>query len=157
MQSQIPGGENCSHTINELSNNPINGPKLFEIVASALVFQYVPPVRENQTSERVSSNSDKFNCWLGQILQRDIESVPVELCEVEQYGIAIRICCLESPDPPPSFEDIENVEACLEQQIVRFLLATRVTRPIAVHRLLAGQVFIYSLSTYLINYELKLK
>ncbi|XP_014296945.1 pyridoxal-dependent decarboxylase domain-containing protein 1 [Microplitis demolitor] len=115
--SQIPGGENCSHTINELSNNPINGPKLFEIVASALVFQYVPPVRENQTSERVSSNSDKFNCWLGQILQRDIESVPVELCEVEQYGIAIRICCLESPDPPPSFEDIENVEACLEQQI----------------------------------------
>ncbi|XP_074093920.1 pyridoxal-dependent decarboxylase domain-containing protein 1 isoform X2 [Cotesia typhae] len=115
--SQIPGGENCSHTINELTNNPINGPKLFEVVASALVFQYVPAVRENQTSERVLSNSDKFNCWLGQILQRDIESVPIELCELEQYGIAIRICCLESPDPPPSSEDIDNVEACLEQQI----------------------------------------
>ncbi|CAG5088395.1 Similar to pdxdc1: Pyridoxal-dependent decarboxylase domain-containing protein 1 (Xenopus laevis) [Cotesia congregata] len=90
---------------------------LVSVVASALVFQYVPAVKENQTSERVLSNSDKFNCWLGQILQRDIESVPIELCELEQYGIAIRICCLESPDPPPTSEDIDNVEACLEQQI----------------------------------------
>ncbi|XP_058804435.1 putative pyridoxal-dependent decarboxylase domain-containing protein 2 isoform X2 [Phymastichus coffea] len=121
--SQEPGGETGSYTILELLNNPINGPQLLEVVASALVFQFVPPEAENQEIQRVPPYFDKLNSWLGQILQRDIENVDIELCEIEQYGVAIRICPLESPECPPNTEDLDNVVACLEQQI-EILLAT---------------------------------
>lgn len=83
------------------------------------MFQYIPAVNA-QSSERNPSYYDVFNCWLGQILQRDIENVPIELCEIEQHGVAIRICCLESAGVPPTIDDVENVVACLEQQIVSF-------------------------------------
>ncbi|XP_033183267.1 putative pyridoxal-dependent decarboxylase domain-containing protein 2 isoform X1 [Bombus vancouverensis nearcticus] len=115
--SQPPGGETGSYTINELLTNPVNNPQLFEAVASALVFQFVPADRDPQTTERVPPYYDKLNSWLGQILQRDIENVQIELCEIEHHGIAIRICPLENPDQPPTTEDIDNVIACLEQQI----------------------------------------
>lgn len=84
-----------------------------------MVFQFVPADRDAQSMERVPPYYDKLNSWLGQILQRDIENVQVELCEIEQHGVAIRICPLENPERPPTDEEIENVVACLEQQIVR--------------------------------------
>lgn len=118
FQSQPPGGETGSYTINELLTNPVNNPQLFEAVASALVFQFVSADRDPQITERVPPYYDKLNSWLGQILQRDIENVQIEMCEIEHHGIAIRICPLENPDQPPTTEDIDNVIACLEQQIV---------------------------------------
>ncbi|XP_043248213.1 pyridoxal-dependent decarboxylase domain-containing protein 1 [Colletes gigas] len=121
--SQPPGGELGSYTINELLTNPVNSPQLFEVVASALVFQFLPADRDSETTERVPPYYDKLNSWLGQILQRDIENVQIELCEIEHHGAAIRICPLENSEPPPSTEDIDNVVACLEQQI-EILLAT---------------------------------
>lgn len=99
--------------------NPINSPQLLEVVASALVFQFTPPDHEPQCNDRVPPYYDKLNSWLGQILQRDIENVQIELCEIEQYGVAIRICPLEYPDNPPTSDDVDMVYACLEQQIVR--------------------------------------
>lgn len=65
--SQPPGGETGSYTINELLTNPVNNPQLFEAVASALVFQFVPADRDPQTTERVPPYYDKLNSWLGQI------------------------------------------------------------------------------------------
>ncbi|XP_076249009.1 pyridoxal-dependent decarboxylase domain-containing protein 1 isoform X2 [Calliopsis andreniformis] len=121
--SQPPGGETGTYTINELLTNPVNNPQLFEAVASVLVFQFVPADRDPQATERVPPYYDKLNSWLGQILQRDIENVEIELCEIEHHGVAIRICPLENPEPPPTTEDIDNVVACLEQQI-EILLAT---------------------------------
>lgn len=121
LQSQPPGGEAGSYTINELLTNPVNNPQLFEAVASVLVFQFVPADRDPQATERVPPYYDKLNSWLGQILQRDIENVEIELCEIEHHGVAIRICPLENPEQPPSTEDIDNVVACLEQQIVSWL------------------------------------
>ncbi|KZC08255.1 Pyridoxal-dependent decarboxylase domain-containing protein 1 [Dufourea novaeangliae] len=121
--SQPPGGETGSYTINDLLTNPVNSPQLFDAVASALVFQFVPADRDSQATERVPPYYDKLNSWLGQILQRDIENVQIELCEIEHHGVAIRICPLENPEEPPSTEDIDNVVACLEQQI-EILLAT---------------------------------
>lgn len=120
LQSQAPGGENGTYTINDLSTAPINSPQLFEIVASAIVFQFAPADRDSQSTERIPPYYDKLNSWLGQILQRDISNVQIELCEIEQHGVAIRMCPLENPERPPSDEDIENVVACLEQQVVRF-------------------------------------
>nr|XP_050845721.1 pyridoxal-dependent decarboxylase domain-containing protein 1 [Vespula vulgaris] len=123
LLSQVPGGESGSYTVNDLLANPVNNSQIFEIVSSALVFQFVPADRDPQTLERVPPYYDKLNSWLGQILQRDIENVQIELCEIEHHGVAIRICPLESPEQPPSSEDIDNVVACLEQQI-EILLAT---------------------------------
>lgn len=122
--SQSPGGETESYTLSEyLVNNPINNLQLFEVVASALVFQFVPAHKDLQTTDRVLPYYDKLNSWLGQILQRDIDNVQIELCDIEQCGVAIRICPLENPDQPPTTEDINNLVTCLEQQI-EILLAT---------------------------------
>lgn len=88
------------------------------MVASALVFQFVPQDSDVLELERVPPYYDKLNSWLGQILQRDIDNVDIELCEMEQYGIAIRICPIESAECPPMSDDIENVIDCLDQQIV---------------------------------------
>lgn len=98
--------------------NPVHGPQLFEVIASAVVFQFIPVDRDTQANERVPPYYDKLNSWLGQILQRDIDNVQIELCEIEQHGVAIRVCPLESCERPPSSEDIDNLIACLEQQIV---------------------------------------
>lgn len=97
----------------------MNNLQLFEIVASALVFQFVPVNKSLQATERVLPYYDKLNSWLGQILQRDIENVQIELCDIEQCGVAIRICPLENSERPPMTEDIDNLVTCLEQQIVR--------------------------------------
>ncbi|XP_012284372.1 pyridoxal-dependent decarboxylase domain-containing protein 1 [Orussus abietinus] len=107
--SQAPGEESGS--------GETNGPLHFEVVASAFVFQFVPSDHDPRANERVPPYYDKLNSWLGQILQRDIENVQVELCEIEQRGVAIRVCPLESSKSPPRPEDVDNVVACLEQQV----------------------------------------
>lgn len=99
----------------------MNNLQLFEIVANALVFQFVSANKDHnlQATDRVLPYYDKLNSWLGQILQRDIDNIQIELCDIEQCGVAIRICPLENPDQPPTTEDIDNLVTCLEQQIVR--------------------------------------
>lgn len=120
LQSQPPGGETESYTLSEYLANPVNNLQLFEVVASAVVFQFVPVSNKDiHAAERVLPYYDKLNSWLGQILQRDIGNVPIELCDIEQCGVAIRICPLENPEEPPTSEDIANIMICLEQQMVR--------------------------------------
>ncbi|EZA54552.1 Pyridoxal-dependent decarboxylase domain-containing protein [Ooceraea biroi] len=121
--SQPPGGETESYTLSEYLANPVNNLQLFEMVASVIVFQFVPTNKDLQTTERVLPYYDKLNSWLGQILQRDIDNIQIELCDIEQCGIAIRICPLENLDQPPTSDDIDNLVTCLEQQI-EILLAT---------------------------------
>ncbi|XP_011639939.1 pyridoxal-dependent decarboxylase domain-containing protein 1 [Pogonomyrmex barbatus] len=121
--SQPPGGETESYTLSDYLANPVNNLQLFEIVANALVFQFVSANKDLQATDRVLPYYDKLNSWLGQILQRDIDNIQIELCDIEQCGVAIRICPLENPDQPPTTEDIDNLVTCLEQQI-EILLAT---------------------------------
>ncbi|KYN36581.1 Pyridoxal-dependent decarboxylase domain-containing protein 1 [Trachymyrmex septentrionalis] len=121
--SQPPGGETESYTLSEYLANPVNNLQLFEVVANALVFQFVSSNGNLQVTDRVLPYYDKLNSWLGQILQRDIDNIQIELCDIEQCGIAIRICPLENPDQPPTSEDIDNLVTFLEQQI-EILLAT---------------------------------
>ncbi|KYN15707.1 Pyridoxal-dependent decarboxylase domain-containing protein 1 [Trachymyrmex cornetzi] len=115
--SQPPGGETESYTLSEYLANPVNNLQLFEVVANALVFQFVSSNGDLQVTDRVLPYYDKLNSWLGQILQRDIDNIQIELCDIEQCGIAIRICPLENPDQPPTSEDIDNLVTFLEQQI----------------------------------------
>jgi len=107
----------------------VNNLQLFEVVANALVFQFVSTNKDLQATDRVLPYYDKLNSWLGQILQRDIDNIQIELCDIEQCGVAIRICPLENPDPPPTTEDIDNLVTCLEQQIVRISWITLIHIP----------------------------
>lgn len=118
-----------SYTLSEYLANPVNNLQLFEVVANALVFQFVSTNKDLQTTDRVLPYYDKLNSWLGQILQRDIDNIQIELCDIEQCGVAIRICPLENPDPPPTTEDIDNLVTCLEQQIVRISWITLIHIP----------------------------
>ncbi|XP_043461282.1 putative pyridoxal-dependent decarboxylase domain-containing protein 2 [Leptopilina heterotoma] len=126
--SQPPSGELGTATAtatphNDLVPSPVNSHQLFEVVSSAFVFQFVPIDYDAESMERVPNYYDKLNSWLGQILQRDIDNVQIELCEMEQHGLLIRICPLESPERPPTIEDVDNIVACLDQQI-EILIAT---------------------------------
>lgn len=107
----------------------MNNLQLFEVVANALVFQFVSANKDLQATDRVLPYYDKLNSWLGQILQRDIDNIQIELCDIEQCGVAIRICPLENPDQPPTTEDIDNLVTCLEQQIVRISWSTLIYIP----------------------------
>lgn len=105
--SQAPGGE-----LTDVSSKPVNTNLLFEVVASAVVFQFVP----EGCQQRVAPYYDKLNSWLGQILQRDASQVPVELCELEQSGVVLRYCPLEALIIPSS-ADLDSFIVCLEQQL----------------------------------------
>ncbi|CAB0033236.1 unnamed protein product [Trichogramma brassicae] len=112
--SQEPGEGSGTFSMNELLTTAVTSAQLVQSVTSALVFQFVPPNIEDQ---RIPPYYDKLNSWLGQILERHVENIELEFCELEQYGIAIRISPLESTESPPSSDDIDDVIACLEQQI----------------------------------------
>ena len=100
--------------------NSITIPQLLEVVSTVVLFQFKPQVVDPQETDMSPIYYNKLNSWLAQILQRDIDNIDVELCEIEQHGIAIRICPLESTECPPTSDDIDNVIACLEQQMVSY-------------------------------------
>ena len=76
-------------------------------------------------------------------MQRDIENVEIELCELDQYAITIRICPIESTDEPPSSNDIENIVASLEQQIVS--LQFKITQNFDSHTLQFMNFFFFNI------------
>ncbi|KAK6623817.1 hypothetical protein RUM44_010673 [Polyplax serrata] len=116
---QKPGGEFGSLVINDLSNKTVAEPALvFEATTSTVVFQFVPVSQNSETTykSQVPQYYNKLNSWLGQILQRDTPQVNVEICELEQAGLVLRICPLEATIPI-SNGDIEIFINCLEQQL----------------------------------------
>ncbi|CAD0199575.1 unnamed protein product [Chrysodeixis includens] len=59
--------------------------------ASACVaFQFAPP-----GTEKPPPYYDKLNSWLGQVLQREAETISIEVCETEAHGVVLRYCPLE--------------------------------------------------------------
>ena len=56
---------------------------------------------------------------LGQILQRDVPQINVEICELENAGLVLRICPLEAIIPICG-NDIEIFISSLEQHLVIF-------------------------------------
>lgn len=116
--SPQPGGDSGTLTISELVSKPVNFSMLFEVVACAVVFQFIPELNEGEENGRVPSYYDKLNSWLGQILQRDAPHVPIEMCDLETSGVVIRYCPLEAgTDKQPTVEEIDAFIICLEQQL----------------------------------------
>ncbi|XP_065340823.1 putative pyridoxal-dependent decarboxylase domain-containing protein 2 isoform X1 [Cloeon dipterum] len=116
LMNQRPGGEAGSISITELVKKPISTTVLFEVTSSTVVFQFVPENHNND--ERVPDYYDKLNSWLGQILQRDVQEVPLEICELDVSGVILRYCPLElSPERLPTTAHIEKFATSMEQQL----------------------------------------
>lgn len=60
---------------------------------------------------------------LGQILQRDIPQINVEICDLDYAGLVLRICPLEAIISINS-NDIDLFISCLEQQLVIYTINT---------------------------------
>nr|CAD7428283.1 unnamed protein product [Timema monikensis] len=118
LQSQQPGGESGTFTVNEVVTKPVSTAVLLESVACTVVFQFVPESSEGENVSRVSAYFDKLNSWLGQILQRDAPHVPVVICELESNGVVLRYCPLEmAGEKHPSPAEVDLFTSCLEQQL----------------------------------------
>lgn len=78
---------------------------------SLLSHQFVP--KDLPLSQPVPPYYDKLNSWLGQILQRDVPSINLNLNETSMFGTVLRICPFEGS----SGGDYESLLACLEGQV----------------------------------------
>ncbi|KFM65712.1 Pyridoxal-dependent decarboxylase domain-containing protein 1, partial [Stegodyphus mimosarum] len=92
---------------------------LFEALTTVVVFQYVPQSLKN--GEQPVKNPpyyDNLNSWLVQLMARQVPNIKTEIIELEDYGICLRICPLESAHLlGSSKEDVEQYFICLQQQI----------------------------------------
>ncbi|XP_008471526.1 putative pyridoxal-dependent decarboxylase domain-containing protein 2 [Diaphorina citri] len=106
-----------------LSHGPVSGLGLKEVtsqylpvqtilesVQSCVVFQFVP---KDAGWGPVPAYYDKLNSWLGQILQRDVPSVSLNLTETAAFGTVLRICPFECS----SGGDYESFLVCLDAQV----------------------------------------
>ncbi|XP_022193102.2 pyridoxal-dependent decarboxylase domain-containing protein 1 isoform X2 [Nilaparvata lugens] len=112
LLSQPPGGEGGVITLADLISKPVNINLLMEVVASTVVFQFIP----EGCVDKVPAYYDKLNSWLGQILQRDAAQVPLELCELESSGVVLRYCPFEVGTIITQ-ADVEAFINCLDQQL----------------------------------------
>lgn len=106
-----------------MTNENLTGAQLIEIVSTVVVFQFVPPKSDedqiqSERNDRVPVYYDKLNSWLGQILERDIVNVIIRKFYTEMYGVTIKIYPFDCTENPPNSDDVDNIVACLEQQIV---------------------------------------
>uniref|UniRef100_A0A8D8ZVR5 Pyridoxal-dependent decarboxylase domain-containing protein 1 n=1 Tax=Cacopsylla melanoneura TaxID=428564 RepID=A0A8D8ZVR5_9HEMI len=81
-----------------------------EAVQSCVMFQFVP---QGTSLGPVPQYYDKLNSWLGQILQRDVPSISLNLTETASFGTVLRICPFECA----TGGDYEAFLGCLEAQV----------------------------------------
>ena len=101
--------------ITDLESGTVSADKVFHTVSPALAFQYIsdtPPSLDT----RVPAYTDNLNSWLGQILQRDVPHIPVEIVDVETTGYVLRLCPFEdvtmvglSSDDVESFLQVDQL------------------------------------------------
>ncbi|KAK9885439.1 hypothetical protein WA026_010934 [Henosepilachna vigintioctopunctata] len=117
--SPRPGGDGGNYTISELLARPTSISVLLESTASCVVFQFTPEWSEGEIITKVPPYYDKLNSWLGQILHQDAPQIPLDICELENVGVVLRFCPLESSTgKQPTEEEISSFVQCLEQQLV---------------------------------------
>ena len=64
---------------------------------------------------------------LGQILQRDCPSIPLEICDLEPHGVVLRVCPLESSPTLasaesrlPTHSELDSFTSNLRQHLVSY-------------------------------------
>ncbi|RXG53148.1 Pyridoxal-dependent decarboxylase domain-containing protein 1 [Armadillidium vulgare] len=115
LLSPSPSLKEGTPSIQDLVTKPVSTSQLLDIACGTIVFQYV----EDQTNPvKNSEYYDSLNSWLGQVVRRDVGSIPLELIPMESTGLVLRWSPLEGPQTQQiSSEHIERFVHSLRHQI----------------------------------------
>jgi len=117
-------GERKYVPVSTLESGSADSSQVFNTVSPALAFQYVTESPTDLSGSRVPPYTDNLNSWLGQILQRDADHIPVEIVDVETTGYVLRLCPFEDVAMVGlTKEDVEAFLQCVEEKC-RILNAT---------------------------------
>ncbi|XP_076045196.1 pyridoxal-dependent decarboxylase domain-containing protein 1 isoform X2 [Oratosquilla oratoria] len=107
--------ETNSVSIQNLISKSIGTTQLLETVCGSVVFQYV---EDKTTDKKNPEYFDNLNSWLGQVVRRDVGSIPLELLQLESAGLVLRWSPLESPNTSAvTSADVARLIESLESQI----------------------------------------
>ncbi|KAF0293756.1 Pyridoxal-dependent decarboxylase domain-containing protein 1 [Amphibalanus amphitrite] len=93
-----------------LSQASLNFTMVLESLTPTVVFRY------NNDAVQDNVYLDNLNSWLGQILQRDLPEVPIQLSVVEGRGFCLRFSPLAEPCRPLDDDVLDDWADCLAQQ-----------------------------------------
>ncbi|XP_063884036.1 pyridoxal-dependent decarboxylase domain-containing protein 1-like [Scylla paramamosain] len=110
-------------TIQDLVSKPISTAQLLETVSGSVVFQYIEEASSNSGGGRAISTKnseyyDNLNSWLGQVVRRDVGTIPLELVQLETAGLVLRWSPLEGPDTYHiTLADVDHLIDSLHHQL----------------------------------------
>ncbi|KAK8728422.1 hypothetical protein OTU49_009288 [Cherax quadricarinatus] len=109
-----PDGSNFV-TIQDLVTKPISTSQLLETVSGSVVFQYVD---EANNGGKNTEYYDNLNSWLGQVVRRDVGTIPLELVQLETAGLVLRWSPMEGPDTHHiTLADVDHLIHSLHHQL----------------------------------------
>uniref|UniRef100_T1J899 Pyridoxal-dependent decarboxylase domain-containing protein 1 n=1 Tax=Strigamia maritima TaxID=126957 RepID=T1J899_STRMM len=126
-------------TVSDIITKPISTTMLLDILSPTVVFQYIGPdftfsiesdasktlqaskMNKNEKKQRQSRNLpyyDNLNSWLGQILQRDIPRIQLDIVDLDNFAVCVRFCPLETAQiAGTTKKDINDFIEFLSQQV----------------------------------------
>ncbi|XP_037073747.1 pyridoxal-dependent decarboxylase domain-containing protein 1-like [Pollicipes pollicipes] len=97
--------------IDKLLSQSVNFTVVLESLSPVVVFRY------NNDAVDDMAYLDNLNSWLGQIMQRDLPEVPIQLLDVAGSGFCLRFSPLTEPCRPLEDDVLDEWAECLGQQI----------------------------------------
>ncbi|KAG7171412.1 Pyridoxal-dependent decarboxylase domain-containing protein 1-like [Homarus americanus] len=114
LSPAAPDGSNYV-SIQDLITKPISTAQLLETVSGSVVFQYV---EESNSGGKNSEYYDNLNSWLGQVVRRDVGTIPLELVQLETAGLVLRWSPMEGPDTHHiTLADVDHLIHSLHHQL----------------------------------------
>lgn len=117
--------EGVTYEVSDIGKKSVSTTVLFDVLNSVVVFQYVPRISAAEGDESVpptfSKNPpyfDSLNSWLGQLLLRQVPSIKTDILDLDQHGVCLRICPLESAHAlNTALKDVDQFAVSLQQQL----------------------------------------
>uniref|UniRef100_A0A6B0VGA9 Pyridoxal-dependent decarboxylase domain-containing protein 1 n=1 Tax=Ixodes ricinus TaxID=34613 RepID=A0A6B0VGA9_IXORI len=76
------------------------------------------PKETESTASKDPSYQNNLNSWLGQVLNRDVPRAALDLLDLDQHGVCLRFCPLESAHVfGTTTQDVEELHGCLLKQL----------------------------------------
>lgn len=125
-KERMKSNEGKTYSISDVVSKSISTTLLFDILVPVVVFQYITensnivpkPEDKPEFPAKNPAYFDNLNSWLGQVLRRDVPTVKLDIIDLEQHGICIRICPLESSHiTSMTKDDVDEFFNCLQQQL----------------------------------------
>lgn len=116
--------EGVTYEVSDIGKKSVSTTVLFDVLTSVVVFQYVPRICaevDESLPATFSKNPpyfDSLNSWLGQLLLRQVPSIKTDILDLDQHGVCLRICPLESAHVlNTTLKDVDQFGVSLQQQL----------------------------------------